>query len=73
MGARSIRAAELLLPKGHRIFGRVSGGRYDPCAFDMTRRKGNDDVRDGKATAALAAYLGVRRTLTKGRPFSGIA
>jgi hypothetical protein len=33
---------EFLVPKGHLIFGRMSGGRYDPCAFDMTRRKGKD-------------------------------
>jgi hypothetical protein len=33
---------DFLVAKGHLIFGRMSGGRYDPCAFDMTRRKGND-------------------------------
>jgi hypothetical protein len=33
---------DFLVPKGHLIFGRMSGGRYDPCAFDITRRKGND-------------------------------
>ncbi len=30
------------LRKGHLIFGRMSGGRYDPCAFDALRRKGSD-------------------------------
>jgi hypothetical protein len=31
-----------LVPRGYLIFGRMSGGRYDPCAFDMTRRKAAD-------------------------------
>ncbi len=31
-----------LVPRGYLIFGRTSGGRYDPCAFDMNRRKASD-------------------------------
>ena len=39
-----LRLAPLGLPghKGHLIFGRMSEGRYDPCAFDTMRRKGAD-------------------------------
>jgi hypothetical protein len=33
---------EYLVPQGYLIFGRMSGGRYDPCAFNATRRKGRD-------------------------------
>jgi hypothetical protein len=31
-----------LVSRGYLIFGRMSGGRYDPCAFDMNHRKGAD-------------------------------
>jgi hypothetical protein len=31
-----------LVPRGYLIFGRMSGGRYDPCAFDMNRRRASD-------------------------------
>jgi hypothetical protein len=31
-----------LVPRGYLIFGRMSGGRYDPCAFNMTCRKGTE-------------------------------
>ena len=33
---------DFLVMKGHLIFGRMSEGRYDPCAFDTMRRKGAD-------------------------------
>jgi hypothetical protein len=33
---------DYLLPRGYLIFGRMSGGRYDPCAFNMIRRNGTD-------------------------------
>ena len=33
---------EFLVPHGHLVMGRLSGGRYDPCAFDMNRRRGRD-------------------------------
>ena len=31
-----------LLPRGYLIFGRMSGGRWDPCAFDMNESSGED-------------------------------
>jgi hypothetical protein len=31
-----------LVPRGYLIFGRMSGGRYDPCAFEMNRRRASD-------------------------------
>jgi hypothetical protein len=33
---------EYLLQRGYLILGRMSGGRYDPCAFNMNLRKGRD-------------------------------
>ena len=33
---------DFLVAKGYLIFGRMSGGRYDPCAFDTRRRTGSD-------------------------------
>jgi hypothetical protein len=33
---------DYLATHGHLILGRMSGGRYDPCAFNMARRKGRD-------------------------------
>ena len=33
---------EFLVPRGYLIFGRMSAGRYDPCAFDMNRRRASD-------------------------------
>jgi hypothetical protein len=31
-----------LVGRGYLIFGRMSGGRYDPVAFDVNARKGHD-------------------------------
>ena len=31
-----------LLPRGYLIFGRMSGGRWDPCAFNMNESSGAD-------------------------------
>jgi len=33
---------DYLVKNGYLILGRMSGGRYDPCAFDTARRKGRD-------------------------------
>ena len=33
---------EYLVPQGYLIFGRMAGGRYDPCVFNLTQPKGRD-------------------------------
>ena len=44
--AKSIRYDEhlwnYLVSRGFLVFGRMSGGRYDPVAFDMAARRGHD-------------------------------
>lgn len=44
--ARSVRYDrilwEYLASRGYLVIGRLSRGRYDPCAFDLSRLRGND-------------------------------